>query len=205
MLGWKWMRWLGVFIASQPLLAVGWILLAMGAPDSPVRHRTVTVHCPVCATSAQPLGFGAGRPLEPLSSSCTGQSGATPDSPMLSDSYALNSDMHCSPQQVTVCTQRAIAPLAHRTVRWIIVERVSKFPRVVGLTLYGPGAPNTIRCAKNHHTRVSFAPIKLCPLTKFILGLCWPLCTCNTWILDKLVSPFVCVGRQPPKLIIGNG
>jgi hypothetical protein len=53
------MRWLGVFIASQPLLAVGWFLMAMGAPDSPVCHRTVTVHCPMRATSAQPLGFGA--------------------------------------------------------------------------------------------------------------------------------------------------
>jgi hypothetical protein len=31
----------------------------MGAPDSLVRHRTVAVHCPVRATSAQPLGFGA--------------------------------------------------------------------------------------------------------------------------------------------------
>jgi hypothetical protein len=37
MLGWKWMRWLGVFIASQPLLTVGWFLLAMGALDRPVR------------------------------------------------------------------------------------------------------------------------------------------------------------------------
>jgi hypothetical protein len=43
------------------------------------------MHCPVRATLAQPLGFGAGRPLEPLSSYCTGQSGATPDSPMPSD------------------------------------------------------------------------------------------------------------------------
>jgi hypothetical protein len=41
----------------------------MGAPDSPVR-RHVT----------QYLGLGAGRPLEALSSCCTGQSGVTPDS-----------------------------------------------------------------------------------------------------------------------------
>jgi hypothetical protein len=51
----------------------------------------LTVHCPVRATSAQPLGFGAGRPLEPLSSCCTGQSGATPDSPLPSDFAALTS------------------------------------------------------------------------------------------------------------------
>jgi hypothetical protein len=74
MLGFKWMRWLGVFITSQPLQVVGWILLAMGAPDSPVCHRTVTVYWPVRATSAQPLGFGAVDRWRRLSSSCTGQS-----------------------------------------------------------------------------------------------------------------------------------
>jgi hypothetical protein len=45
----KWW-WLGVFIAptTKPIVGVG--LLSMGAPDSPVRHRTVqcaTGHCPV--------------------------------------------------------------------------------------------------------------------------------------------------------------
>jgi hypothetical protein len=47
-IGYEWMRWLGVFIASQPLLVVGWFLLAMGAPDSHcalsgVRHVSATV------------------------------------------------------------------------------------------------------------------------------------------------------------------
>jgi hypothetical protein len=51
----------------------------MGAPDSPVRHRTGTIPCPVRRHVTQPLGFGAGRPLEALSSCGTGQSGATPD------------------------------------------------------------------------------------------------------------------------------
>jgi hypothetical protein len=57
----------------------------MGAPDSPVRHWTVTVQCPVCATSAQLLGFEAVDRWRRLSSSCTGQSGATPNSSVLSD------------------------------------------------------------------------------------------------------------------------
>jgi hypothetical protein len=48
----------------------------------------------------------------------------------------------------------AVAPLAHRTVRRIIAERVFKFPRVAGLELYGPGAPDTVRW----HTRQSVAP-----------------------------------------------
>jgi hypothetical protein len=43
----------------------------MGAPDSPVRHRTVTVHCPVRATSPQPLGFEAVDRCRRLLSCCT--------------------------------------------------------------------------------------------------------------------------------------
>jgi hypothetical protein len=54
----------------------------MGAPDSLVHHRTGTIPCPVRRHVTQPLGFGAGRPLEALSSCGTGQSGATPDSPV---------------------------------------------------------------------------------------------------------------------------
>jgi hypothetical protein len=46
-------------------------LQAMGAPDSPVRRHVIL-----------PLGLGAGQPLEALSSCGTGQSGATPDSPV---------------------------------------------------------------------------------------------------------------------------
>ena len=48
----------------------------MGAPDSPVPHRTGTVPCPVRRHVTQPLRFRAGRPLEALSSCGTGQSGA---------------------------------------------------------------------------------------------------------------------------------
>jgi hypothetical protein len=51
-------------------------LLMMGTPDSPVRHQTGTVRCPVRCRVSQPLGFGAGRPLEALSSCGTKQSGA---------------------------------------------------------------------------------------------------------------------------------
>jgi hypothetical protein len=51
-------------------------LLAIGAPDSPVRHRTGTVRCPVRRHVRRPLGFGASRSLEALSSCGTGQYGA---------------------------------------------------------------------------------------------------------------------------------
>jgi hypothetical protein len=82
----------------------------MGALDSPVR-RHVT----------QPLGLGAGRPLEVLSSYGIGQSGAAPDR-----HYSLSGAPLTLPHTVTCvrcfCSQPlrevAVAPLAHRTVRW---------------------------------------------------------------------------------------
>jgi hypothetical protein len=43
----------------QPLPSRWLVLLAMGTPDSLVAHQTFTVHCPVRATSARPLEFGA--------------------------------------------------------------------------------------------------------------------------------------------------
>jgi hypothetical protein len=193
--GSEWGGW-GVFIASQPLLSVGWFLLAMGAPDSPVRHRTVTVHCPVHATSVQPLGFLAVDRWRRLSSSCTRQSGALW---LLRSDFCRDTVLHCCFCRVDCWRQLAVAPLSHRIVRWIIAERASNFPKVAGSSLYGPGP---VRQKTAHYG--SFASIKF-PNLIFFLGLCWTLCTCNRWILDKLVSPCVCVGRQPPKLIIENG
>jgi hypothetical protein len=61
-----------VFIASNHFLAVGYLCCRWA-------HRTGTIHCPVCAMSARPLVFGADDRWSPLSYSCTGQSGATPD------------------------------------------------------------------------------------------------------------------------------
>jgi hypothetical protein len=86
----------------------------MGAPDSPVRHRTGTVPCPVHRHVTQPLGFGAGSIVGALSSCDIGQSGA-------SDFVALTSAHHCS--VLFICAESTIgadsrAPLAHRTVRW---------------------------------------------------------------------------------------
>jgi hypothetical protein len=52
----------------------------MGTPDSPVRHRTDTIQCPVRRHITQPLGFGAESTVGALSSCGIGQSGATPDS-----------------------------------------------------------------------------------------------------------------------------
>jgi hypothetical protein len=56
--GYEWGGW-GVFIAPTTSIAV-WEAHAMGVPDSPERHQTGTVPCPVRRHVTQPLGFGAG-------------------------------------------------------------------------------------------------------------------------------------------------
>jgi hypothetical protein len=117
----------------QPLPNRWLSLLAMGTSDSPVAHRTTTVHCPVRATLARPLGFGASWPFEPLSCSCTGQSGATLD--MSGDFWLCCSDLPRTVHVIVCFLQTTVAPVsrcsagsldmsgAHRTVWWIIAER----------------------------------------------------------------------------------
>jgi hypothetical protein len=83
-LGCQWMRWLGGIYSPQPLSSRWKSLLAMGTPNSPVAHWTVTVHYPVRATSARRLGFGAVDRWRSLSFCCTGQSG---------DLWLLRSDL----------------------------------------------------------------------------------------------------------------
>jgi hypothetical protein len=56
--------WGGIY-SHQPNCSRWRRLLAMGAPDNPVRRHVILS-----------LGLGAGRPLEALSSCGTGQSGA---------------------------------------------------------------------------------------------------------------------------------
>jgi hypothetical protein len=67
-----------VFIATIQNVAVGEVCWRWA-------HRTArcaTGQCPVCRHVILPLGLGAGRPLEALSSCGTGQSGVAPDSPV---------------------------------------------------------------------------------------------------------------------------
>jgi hypothetical protein len=155
------LKWLVgvVFIVTNQIVAIGegcwrWA------------HRTVrcaTGHCSVCCHVSRPLGLGAGRPLEALSSCGTGQSGATPDRyySLSSVPLTLRSDFARTVHAVRPFCSRPLCggsrcPLTHQTVWWIIVEHPWKNPRVVGLicsvlahrTLSG-GAPDTVRW----HTR----------------------------------------------------
>jgi hypothetical protein len=126
-------------------------VLAMGAPDSPVRHRTGPIHCPVCRHVTQPLGFGAKSTVRALSPCGTGQSGAPPDRSCSLSGAPLTLLFwlyaHCS----------FVSSFCSRPLRWIVVTPLARAcwnPRVAGPTLYGPGAPDTVRW----HTGQSGAP-----------------------------------------------
>jgi hypothetical protein len=151
----------------------------MGAPDSPVRHRTGTVRCPMRRHVTQPLGFGAKSIVGALSPCDTGQSGATPDSLVPSDFAALTSAARCA----------ALFPLSESTVaRWIAVARwrtgqsggtpdspvnysgarlrflESRCFRVVRAWCTGHClvVHRTVRCASPQHAQV-FAPFQISP------------------------------------------
>jgi hypothetical protein len=126
-LGCQWMRWLGGIYNPQPVTSRWLFLLAMGTPDSPVVHQTVTIHCLVRATSSRPLGFGAIDRWSSLSFCSTGQSGVTLDSPVTSDfCAALFTTFHLSSRPLAC--RGSLLRWGHRTVRWIIAERVHWIP-----------------------------------------------------------------------------
>jgi hypothetical protein len=130
-----------VFIATNQIIAVGegcwrWV------------HRTVrcaTGQCPVRRHVILPLGLGAGRPLEALSSCGTGQSGA----PLTA---ALTSELYCSSVRVDRCTQIAVAPLVHQTLSGGTPDSPVNYsgaapgkPEGERFKLKYPGAPDTVR------------------------------------------------------------
>jgi hypothetical protein len=194
--GWSGGGW-GVFIAlnHQPTVGGGCCRWA---------HRTIR-----CASHVtQPLGFWSFWPLEALSSSGTGQSGAASDrhcsvsgAPLTGGSGSARTVLHCSSDlqllQATVTwSSRCSAvtpnsPVAHQTVWWIIAERALRNPRVASLRLYGPGAPDTVRWhtgqsgAPDQGTLGFFAPLYLNPIFNLLLVCVEPLCTCRTYNLEQ--------------------
>jgi hypothetical protein len=124
----------------------------MGAPDSTVRHRTGTVPCPVRFHVTQPLGFGAGRPLEAFSSCGTGQSGALwlrcPD--FCRGTVAHRSTLQSRPLALDSCcsTGTPDSPVNYSGV-------LPGIPKSGWFGLVRPGAPDTVRW----HTGQFGAPI----------------------------------------------
>jgi hypothetical protein len=150
----------------------------MGAPDSLVAHRTVTVHCPVRATSARPLGFGAVDRWSSLSFCCTGQSGATPDSPVTSDFCALTLSRHCSTLFICAvdrwragsrCSAGSPDSPANysgecpwNSWEWLVWFRSGLVHQTMS------GAHWTVSSAPNFSTLKSFAPIFIVSLIGFL-------------------------------------
>jgi hypothetical protein len=126
----------GHYLVRQPRhQAIGFWpleLLTGGPPDSPVVHRTVTIHCLVRLLALFWLLRAQARIVH----------------------------FYCS-----VADDRwrcvAVTLLAHRTVRWIIAERLPEFPKVISSKLgslvhrtQSSGAPDTVWW----HTGQSGAP-----------------------------------------------
>jgi hypothetical protein len=127
-------------------------LWQVGPPDSPVVHRTVSVHCPVRLLAPT-------LTLRALSTHCS---------------------VHCSLLQRTVGAV-AVAPLGtpdspvqHRTVRWIIADWLSKNPKLSSSELISL-VHRTVRCARPGKPSVSFAPFFLNPILDFLLVCVEPL------------------------------
>jgi hypothetical protein len=105
--------------------------------------------------------------------------------------------VHCSRCRRPLA-QVAIAPLGtpdspvlHRTVRWIIAEWLSEFPKVASLdlislvhrTLSGGTPDSPVR-----QTRAAFGWFLLFlfePFLGLFLGLCWTFGTCRTYLLEQ--------------------
>jgi hypothetical protein len=150
----------------------------MGAPDSPVCHRTlsgVSPHHPTIRVLEQ-LTVGGFVLLWHRTVRCrTRQVLFT--TRCASDFCALTlcalfftvhaSERRCSRSLRWV----AVAPLVHQTVRWIIAERAGENPRVVVWTLYGPGAPDSpVRQTTTHLVSLL---LWIWSLTWICIALCW--------------------------------
>jgi hypothetical protein len=163
-------------------------LLAMGAPDSPVRHRTGPIHCSVRHHINHPLGFGSSRPLAPLFSCDTGQSGATPNTVRCASDFAaltlralflcqrllqstVGASIRCSAGTPDSPVNYSGVWLSFLESGWFIFVRT-------WCTGHCPVAHRTVRCASPQHTQFSFAPLNLIPnlnIYWFLLNLFAPV------------------------------
>jgi hypothetical protein len=135
----------------------------------------------------------------------TGQSGVAPDmycslfgAPL---TLRYDSVAHCSSRQVLLQSTVARSsrcsagtpdsPMAHQRVQWFLAESACWNSRVASWTLYGPGAPDTVRWhtgqsgVPDQSTLNFFAPLYLNPNFNLLLICVEPLCTCRTYILEQ--------------------
>jgi hypothetical protein len=143
--------WGGIY-SHQPKSGRWWSLLAMGAPDSPVRHRTVS-GAPPRHLVDRPLSWstvGGFVLIWHQTVRChTGQSGAPLTAALTSaailfirQSRPLRADSRCS-------AGAPDSPVNYSGV-------VSGKPEGEEFELIHPGAPDTVRCARPGQPSVSF-------------------------------------------------
>jgi hypothetical protein len=148
----------------------------MGTPDSPVVHRTWLCSLSGGCHVSRPLGFGAVDRWSPLSSCGTRQSDGTPNSPVCSDFIVLTSvfcTVHCSSvSAVDRCELNRCSigtpkcPVAHRTVRWFLVEWLWENPRAASSRGASAWALDSVRCTTGS-TNTCFCS-KLCRVPQLI-------------------------------------
>ena len=104
------------------------------------------------------------------------------------------------------------SPLEHRTLSGVAPDspvNYSKAPLKIPegdeFSLRSPGAPDTVRCARPGSTSVSFAPFLLNSNLFFLLVCFEPLAPVECIILNKLVSPLICVGQFNHQNQLGKG
>jgi hypothetical protein len=182
--------WLGMLLGLPHLEVAGWGGIyshQVGEVCWRWAHRTVrcaTGRCPVRRHVILPLGLGAGRPLEALSSCGTGQSGAPLT--IYSNNWIALFTLQSRPLRAgSRCPAGAPdSPVAHRTVRWIIAElrlgnpklRSLRWFTLVHRTLSG-GTPNSPVRQTRAHFGFLFAPFfwsLTCSFDWFVLNL-WHL------------------------------
>jgi hypothetical protein len=142
----------GGIYSLQPPPSCWLTLLSTGTPDSPVVHRTWHYSLSGACHVSCPLGFGAVGRWSPLSSCCTKQFGVF--WLRCSDFWLAHCSLfiwHCSRPLGAVDRCFIGSPNmsgAHRTVQWIIEERLWKNPRAASSWVPWPG-----------HRTVSSAPL----------------------------------------------
>jgi hypothetical protein len=154
MLGWLEWWWLRGIYSPNHYSSCWLNSLSMGTPDSPVVHQTqhcsLSGACHVCRS----LGFGAVDRWIRLSFCCTGQFGATCHRILSSDfcRYRLRavaqSTVGWSWPLLVVSPD---SPVAHRIVRWFLVDERWENPRVVSSRGAPARAPDTVRCATGYN------------------------------------------------------
>jgi hypothetical protein len=124
-------------------------LLSHGAPDSPVRHRTLSG---APATSASRWGSTIGA----LTCGASGLSGGASDRSVADDRCARSS--RCSAVTPDSPVNYSGAP--------------SDFPEGSEFSIECPGAPDTVRCARPGCLWVVFCSLCLNPFLVFLLAYC---------------------------------